>query len=116
MENSKLIYTTENGGICCECGYPAKACKCDKLTDLFRNDGIVRIRREIKGRAGKTVTTIAGIPLNGRALEDMVSELKRRCSAGGSVKEGVIIVQGDHRKILAALLETKGYKVKLAGG
>jgi translation initiation factor 1 len=74
------------------------------------------VRREVKGRAGKTVTTIEGVPSKGDALEKIASELKRRCSAGGSVKDGVIVLQGDHRKTVVPMLEEKGYRVKIAGG
>jgi translation initiation factor 1 len=89
---------------------------CGNADSLSRNDGVVRVRREVKGRAGKTVTTVSGLPLRGGTLEVLASDLKRRCSVGGSVKDGVIILQGDHRKTIVPLLEDKGYKVKLAGG
>jgi translation initiation factor 1 len=80
------------------------------------SDGIVRVRRETKGRRGKTVTTIDGIPLPDDELRSLGSELKRRCGTGGSVKDGVIEIQGDHRDTLVAELEGRGYTVKRAGG
>ena len=81
-----------------------------------RGDGIVRVRREKQGRGGKTVTTISGVPLADAALAALASELKRRCGTGGTAKEGVIEIQGDHRDVLVAELEKRGYTVKLAGG
>ncbi len=81
-----------------------------------RGDGIVRVRREVKGRRGKTVTTISGVPLASDALRELAAELKRRCGSGGSAKDGVIEIQGDHRDTLVAELEDRGYTVKLAGG
>ena len=77
---------------------------------------MVRVRREVQGRHGKTVTTISGVPLPQDALRALASELKRRCGTGGSAKEGVIEIQGDHRELLVAELTARGYVVKLAGG
>jgi len=76
----------------------------------------VRVRREVKGRRGKTVTTISGVPLPADALRALAAELKRRCGTGGSAKDGVIEIQGDHRDALVEELEARGYTVKLAGG
>jgi translation initiation factor 1 len=76
----------------------------------------VRVRREVKGRRGKTVTTIEGVPLPDAELRDLGSELKRRCGSGGAVKDGVIEIQGDHRDALVAELEGRGYTVRRAGG
>jgi len=81
-----------------------------------RGDGSVRVRRETQGRGGKTVTTIAGVPLAADALAALASELKRRCGTGGTAKDGVIEIQGDHRDLLVAELEQRGYTVKRAGG
>jgi translation initiation factor 1 len=81
-----------------------------------RGDGIVRVRRETQGRGGKTVTTVSGVGLAEEALRDLASELKRRCGTGGSVKDYVIEIQGDHRDAVVAELEQRGYTVKRAGG
>ncbi len=81
-----------------------------------QGDGIVRVRRETSGRGGKTVTTIAGIPLASDALAALASELKRACGTGGTVRDYVIEIQGDHRAPIVAQLELRGYTVKLAGG
>jgi translation initiation factor 1 len=79
-------------------------------------DGVVRIFRDRGGRNGKTVTVIHGLPERGPALEARLSELKRLCGAGGTLKEGVLEIQGDHRERLAARLRALGHTVKLAGG
>ena len=76
----------------------------------------IRIRREVKGRKGKTVTTISGFDLDDNALNLLSKQLKQHCGTGGSVKDGVVIIQGDHRDTIKGLLEGQGYLVKLAGG
>jgi len=81
-----------------------------------QGDGIVRVRRETSGRGGKTVTTISGIPLASDALAALASELKRACGTGGTTRDYVIEIPGDHRTQIVALLEQRGYTVKLAGG
>lgn len=79
-------------------------------------DGVVRLFRDRGGRNGKTVTVIHGLPERGPALEARLSELKRLCGAGGTVKDGVVEIQGDHRERLAERLLRLGYTAKLAGG
>jgi translation initiation factor 1 len=126
MNNSRLVYSTEFGRACPECGRPIDDCVCprgraarraaDDAAPSDPGDGIVRVRRETKSRGGKTVTTITGVPLQGVALDAIAAELKRRCGTGGSVKDGVIVIQGDNRDRVAALLRAQGYEVKLAGG
>ena len=81
-----------------------------------RGDGIVRVRRETQGRGGKTVTTVSGLGLAEADLRELAGDLKRRCGTGGSVKDYVIEIQGDHREAIVAELEKRGYTVKLAGG
>ncbi len=114
-----LVYSSEKGRICPHCGRPATDCACRASPRRARapeGDGIVRIRRESKGRRGKTVTTISGVPLAADALRELAGELKRLCGTGGSLKDGVIEIQGDHRDALAEALRSRGYSVKLAGG
>jgi translation initiation factor 1 len=77
---------------------------------------VVRVRREVAGRRGKPVTTISGVPLASDALRDLAGELKRRCGTGGTAKDGIIEIQGDHRDVVIAELEARGYTVKRAGG
>ena len=81
-----------------------------------RGDGVVRVRREVAGRRGKPVTTIDGVPLDDAGLKELAGDLKRRCGSGGSVKDGVIEIQGDHRDVVVPALEERGYTVKRAGG
>lgn len=81
-----------------------------------RGDGIVRVGRETKGRRGKGVSVISGLPLAGEALEDLAARLKKRCGSGGTVHDGTIEIQGDHRDLLVAELSKLGYVVKRAGG
>ena len=81
-----------------------------------KGDGIVRIQRQTSGRKGKGVCLITGIDLDDAALTQLTAELKKKCGCGGSLKDGVIEIQGDKRDLIKSLLETKGMKVKLAGG
>jgi translation initiation factor 1 len=83
---------------------------------VARGDGTVRVRREVKGRRGKTVTTISGIPLPEDELRALAGDLKRHLGTGGSAKNGIIEIQGDHRDSLIESLRAKGYPVKAAGG
>ena len=76
----------------------------------------MKVRRETSGRRGKAVTTISGMPVDDAALKEIAGRLKRRCGVGGSVKDGVIELQGDHRDVVVAMLRAEGYVVVLAGG
>lgn len=121
MGNSGLVYSTESGRICPSCEKPGAGCSCKKKKDVKKQhddpkDGIVRIRRETKGRKGKTVTSVFGVPLDDTGLKQLAKTLKRLCGTGGSVKAGVIAIQGDHRETLLKEFEKQGYTVKLAGG
>ena len=81
-----------------------------------KSDGIVRLRREVKGRGGGTVIVISGLPLSAPEIKELAGVLKKKCGCGGTVKGDVIEIQGDHRDSLFAELEARGFKVKLAGG
>ncbi|MCA9520104.1 MAG: hypothetical protein KC609_03995, partial [Myxococcales bacterium] len=72
--------------------------------------------RETKGRKGKGVTLISGLPLDAEALEQLVKRLKKSCGSGGTVKEGRVEIQGDHRDAIVAILQADGFTVKRAGG
>jgi translation initiation factor 1 len=78
--------------------------------------GRVKVRRETAGRRGKTATTVSGVPLDDAALRELAGRLKKRCGVGGSAKDGVIELQGDHRDVVVAMLRADGYDVVLAGG
>ena len=120
MDNSRLVYSTESGKICPLCQKPVSKCSCKKKKSRsqtnIKYDGIIRIRREVKGYKGKTVTTVSAFQLADDELKNFASQLKRRCGTGGSVKDGVIIIQGDHRDTLIAELKNRGFKAKIAGG
>jgi len=113
---SGVVYSSAHGRICARCGEPVARCRCTKKPRAERGDGNVRVRREVKGRRGKPMTVISGLPLAGEELRALASALKRRCATGGSVKEGEIEIQGDHRDLLVGELEERGYSVKRAGG
>ncbi|WP_243360085.1 translation initiation factor Sui1 [Fundidesulfovibrio terrae] len=115
-KNSSLVYSTELGGSCPKCGKPLASCACGKKPSAPKGDGVVRIMRQTKGRKGSGVCLITGLPLAGAELEKLAKQLKQRCGSGGTVKDGVIEVQGDHRETLLAELKKLGYTVKLAGG
>jgi len=115
-DDSRLVYSSERGRICPDCGRPQASCACRERSRSPAGDGVVRVRRERKGRRGKTVTLIAGVPLAAAELADLARELKRRCGTGGSAKDGVIEIQGDHLDALVEELGARGYTVKRAGG
>lgn len=114
--NSSLVYSTDSGRICPVCQHPTARCQCKKRSAAAPSDGIVRLRRETKGRKGKGVTLIDGLGMDADALSSFAKTLKNKCGSGGTVKEGIIEIQGDHRQFLATFLTEAGYKVKLAGG
>jgi translation initiation factor 1 len=91
-------------------------CICPKTVARQKGDGVVRVRRESKGRAGKTATTVTGLPLDDVALEGLATEMKRRCGTGGTAKDGIVVIQGDHVDTIMALLRERGYTVKRSGG
>lgn len=111
-----LVYSTEFGKMCPGCNKPTGACVCQQQQRVPAGDGIVRLLRETKGRKGNGVTLIAGLPLDDAGLKKLAKALKQKCGCGGSLKNGVIEIQGDHRDMLAKELTTLGYKVKRAGG
>ncbi|XBS68217.1 stress response translation initiation inhibitor YciH [Acerihabitans sp. KWT182] len=106
MDNSRLVYSTESGRIT----------EAPKPVARPAGDGVVRIQRQTSGRKGKGVCLITGLDGGDHALAALAAELKKKCGCGGSVKDGVIEIQGDKRDVLKQLLEAKGLKVKLAGG
>lgn len=110
-----LVFSTESGRMCPECGHPSHDCQC-KQDSIPEGDGIVRVSRETKGRKGKGVSLVSGVPLNQADLKKLAKELKQKCGVGGAIKDGVIEIQGDHRDKLVSLLEEKGFTVKRSGG
>ena len=99
MKDTRLVYSTETGRICPKCQKQVSDCTCQKKRPEpqppFKPDGIIRIRHETKGRKGKTVTTVFGFDLDDQALKSLTKDLKQHCGTGGSVKDGVIVIQGN---------------------
>lgn len=115
-KNSRLVYSTDTGRMCPDCGEPIHSGSCRTPSSTPSGDGIVRIKRETKGRKGAGVCLIEGVLLDEKALAVLAKRLKQVCGSGGAIKHGVIEIQGDHREKLKAELEKQGFKVKLAGG
>lgn len=123
-EDQRVVYSTDGGSVryCRRCGEPAHAGRCRvaeppaAAAARFPSDGVVRIARDRKGRGGKTMTIIIGLPGDAAALAVQAQALKRMCGSGGAVKDGTIEIQGDHRERLATYLAAQGHRVKLAGG
>ena len=123
---AETVYSTDYGRMCPACRKPMSACDCSRKSRATKsskqqsqklpNDGIVRVGRATKGRKGKGVTVITGLPLDDPSLQTLAKQLKQKCGAGGAVKDGVIEVQGDHRDILIDILNQQGYTVKRSGG
>lgn len=111
-----LVYSTDAGRMCPVCRNPIAACQCRRAAPVPAGDGIVRVSRETKGRAGKGVTLVKGVALDAAGLQALGKQLKTACGSGGTVKDGVIEVQGDHVDTVMQLLVKQGMKVKRAGG
>ncbi len=119
--STTLVYSTDTGRICPDCSQPVAQCRCaaDRLAAAaaaqVAADGVVRVQRETKGRGGKSVTLVRGVALDVAALTALAKQLKAACGSGGTVKDGVIEVQGDHVVTLMAALQKRGYVVKRVG-
>jgi translation initiation factor 1 len=109
MSNSRLVYSTDDG----DRRERTKRSKTPRGPEPPR-DGVVRVFRETGGRRGKTVTVVRGLP--GDDVGTVAADLKRLCGSGGTVKDGAVELQGDHREKVAGRLRARGYEVKLAGG
>jgi translation initiation factor 1 len=118
----RLVYSTDGGRVstCPTCGLPYKRCRCQsgqaQAATSTKNDGIVRVQRDRKGRDGKTVTVITGIVAERDTLAALAQQLKKLCGSGGTVKDGIIEIQGEHCDTVQARLTQMGYKVKRVGG
>ncbi|CAM5789172.1 translation initiation factor Sui1 [Rhizobacter fulvus] len=110
-----LVYSTDAGRMCPACRQPIAACVCGRKA-VPAGDGIVRVSRETKGRAGKGVTLVKGLALDAAALTVMGKQLKAACGSGGTLKDGVIEIQGDHVERVIERLKAEGHVVKRAGG
>ncbi len=123
-DDRPVVYDTAQGRVCPNCHKPVKACSCRpqrsgpqaQQRPAPRSDGIVRVSRDRRNRRGKTVTVITGVPGSPAAVEELAGTLKRLCGSGGTSKDGIIEIQGDHRDLVLSKLTEMGYKAKLAGG
>ena len=106
--------------MCPDCNRPVADCTCRQnarqRASAPSGDGVVRVSRETKGRKGKGVTVVTGVPLDPNALKELARQLKQRCGTGGTVKDGTIEIQGDHRDVLVEELQKQGWTVRRSGG
>jgi translation initiation factor 1 len=105
---SRVVYSTVDGDL--------RKARDGGLRERRVDGDRVKVRREVAGRHGKAVTTVSGVPVDDVGLKELAGKLKKRCGVGGSVKHGVIEIQGDHRDVVVQMLEAEGYTPVLAGG
>ena len=118
---TRMVYSTGFGTLCPNCRRAVRECVCPKnapgaASGAAQALNAVRVGRETKGRAGKGVSVITGLPLSPAELEALAGELKKRCGSGGTVRGGAIEIQGDHRDTLVAALIKLGWPAKKSGG
>lgn len=106
--DSRIVYSTTDGDL--------RKARDPGLKERRADGNRVTVRREVSGRRGKAVTTVSGVPVGDAGLKELAGKLKRRCGVGGSVKDGVIELQGDHREVVLEVLKSEGYTPVLAGG
>ena len=111
-----LVYSTDAGRMCPVCRKPVAQCISKQAKPAPPSDGIVRVSRETKGRGGKAVTIVRGLTMEAVELDKLAKQLKAACGSGGTVKDGVVEVQGDHCEKVIDLLKAQGHTVKRAGG
>ena len=111
---SDLVYSTDAGRMCPDCRQPMAGCSC-KAQALPKTGGVVRVSLQTKGRGGKIVTIVKGLPLDATALALLGKQLRAACGSGGTVKDGVVEVQGDHVATVIADLQKQNYNVKHIG-
>ena len=112
---AKLVYSTATGRQCSACGWPLANCQCSTRRGVDQplpNRIVAKLRMEKKGRGGKTVTVIDGLPRNAPFLKDLCGELKRACGCGGAVLEDGVELQGELRDRAREILSKKGFIVK----
>jgi translation initiation factor 1 len=114
--SSRIVYSTGIGTLCPNCRRAVRECVCPKGAPGAAGPAAVRVARETKGRAGKGVTVITGVPLSIADIEALATKLKKRCGSGGTVREGTIEIQGDHRDVIVAELIKLGWPAKKSGG
>jgi translation initiation factor 1 len=109
----RVVFSTGVGRVCATCGWPADDCRCSKAApEPLPKKVTAKLRLETKGRSGKSVTIVDGLPRNEAFLERLAKDLKKACGTGGAVREGSVELQGDCRERLRSLLDARGYVVK----
>jgi translation initiation factor 1 len=112
-----LVYSTETGRTCPDCRKALAQCECKaRANSAPVGDGAVKVARQTKGRGGKCVTVVTGVAMDAMALALLGKQLRSACGSGGTVKDGVIEVQGDHCEKIMELLQKQGMKPKRVGG
>jgi translation initiation factor 1 len=106
--DSRVVYSTTDGDL--------RKARDPGLKERRADGSRVKVQREVAGRRGKAVTTVSGVPVDDAGLKELAATFKKRCGVGGSVKNGVIEIQGDHRDVVVAILKAEGYTPVLAGG
>jgi translation initiation factor 1 len=106
--DSRVVYSTTDGDL--------RKARDPTLKERRADGGRLKVRREVAGRRGKAVTTASGVLVDDAGLKELAGKLKKRCGVGGSVKAGVIEIQGDHRDVVVEILKAEGYAPVLAGG
>ena len=112
-----LVFSTEHGRMCPDCGKPGEECSCrpGQTQTVAKGDGVVRVSLETKGRKGKGVTLVSGLALETDTLKKLAKQLKQKCGSGGTLKQGIIEIQGDHRDLVIDELKDRGFTVKQVG-
>jgi translation initiation factor 1 len=109
VADRRVVYSSSDGDL-------RKARPADAARARANAGGRVKVKREVAGRRGKGVTTVYDLPLRDAELKALAGKLKKRCGVGGSVKDGIIELQGDHRDVVMEVLRAEGYDVVAAGG
>lgn len=113
--NARLVYSTSTDGKCPVCGWPLRNCQCSSrraVSEPIPDRPVARLRMEKKGRGGKIVTVVYGLPQNAGFLKELAQELKRACGTGGTTTDDGVELQGDLRDRVREVLVKRGYVVK----
>ena len=110
---ASLVYSSESGRVCPECEQPLNACSCNPSANPKDGHKTVRVSLTSKGRKGKSVTLIKGLRMNPSELKAYAGKLKKKTGTGGSLKDGVVEIQGDYREKVSEILTKDGWKIKL---
>lgn len=108
-ENSGLVYSTETGQMCPNCNKKVENCVCKQNNSVPKPTGAVKVSRSTKGRKGKVVTLVTNVLLAPDELKKLATQLKQKCGCGGTAKDGIIEIQGDHVEKLAKEMKARGF-------